>query len=96
MRAKGLSGRISILADYFTHSTYRATRRGKVEAAPTDSPVLQGRVAVDRAVRALEGSLTLVQAGPAIQVVDQSNVDRVNIDTSLAPAWFKPTFEVKP
>lgn len=96
LRAKGLSGRIRILADYFTHSTYRATKRGKVEAAPTDSPVLQGRVAVDQAVRALEGSLTLVQAGPAIRVVDQSNVDRVDIDASLAPAWFKPTFEVRP
>ncbi len=96
LRAKGRSGEIKILADYFTHGTYRAIKRGKVLAAPTDSPVMQGKIAVDQAVRALEGSLSLVHAGPAIQIIDQANVDTLNIENSLAPAWFKPTFEVKP
>ena len=96
LRAKCRSGKIKILADYFTHGTYRAVKRGKVLAAPTDSPVMQGKIAVDQAVRALEGSLSMVHAGPAIQIVDQSNVNTLNIRNSLAPAWFKPTFEVKP
>lgn len=96
LRAKGRSNEIKILATYFTHGTYRAIKRGKVLAAPTDSPVMQGRLAVDQAVRALEGTLTFAHAGPTIQVVDFSNVDTLDIDNSLAPAWFKPTFEVKP
>jgi protein TorT len=95
LRAKGLTGRIEILSDYFTHGTFRAIKRGKVLAAPTDSPVLQGRIAIDQAVRALEGSLTIIHAGPSIEVVDRSSIDKVRIEESLAPAWFKPTFDVE-
>ena len=95
LRAKGLSGHIGILADYFTHGTYRAIKRGKVLAAPTDSPVMQGKISIDQAVRALEGSLTVIHAGPAIQIVDQAGLARLDIADSLAPAWFTPTFEVK-
>jgi protein TorT len=95
LRAKGLSREIRILADYFTHGTYRAIKRGKVVAAPTDSPVLQGRIAVDQAVRALEGSLTIRHAGPAIHVVDQAGISTFGVADSLAPAWFTPTFQVE-
>lgn len=94
LRAKNLTGRIGIFADYFTHGTDRAIKRGKVIAAPTDSPVLQGRLAVDQAVRALEGSLTVRHAGPAIHIIDGHDADAINVNESLAPAWFKPTFSV--
>ena len=79
-RARGLSGRIGILADYFTHSTYRAIKRGKVIAAPTDSPVMQGRIALDQAVRALEGMLTARHVGPKIEIVDQARLAEIDID----------------
>jgi periplasmic protein TorT len=95
LRAKGLSRDIKILADYFTHGTFRAIKRNKVLAAPTDSPVMQGKIAVDQAVRALEGSLTIRHAGPAIELVDSTTLPAMDMDRSLAPAWFKPTFEVE-
>lgn len=94
-RAKGLTGRIGILADYFTHSTYRAIKRGKVIAAPTDSPVMQGRIALDQAVRALEGKLSVRHVGPRIEIVDQASLAGIDIANSLAPASFTPVFEVK-
>lgn len=95
LRAKNLTERVGVLADYFTHGTYRAIRRGKVIAAPTDSPVLQGELSVDQAVRALEGTLTITHAGPAIRIIDGSNIDSLDIEDSLAPASFKPTFKVE-
>lgn len=94
LRAKNLTGKIGVLADYFTHGTYRAIKRGKVLAAPTDSPVLQGELSVDQAVRALEGTLKVTHAGPAIRIIDGTNIDTTNINDSLAPASFKPTFKV--
>jgi len=94
-RAKNLTGRIGILADYFTHSTYRAIKRGKVIAAPTDQPVMQGRIAVDQAVRALEGTLSARHVGPRIEIVDQASLKHIDAGNSLAPAWFRPIFEVK-
>lgn len=95
LRAKNLTGQIGVLADYFTHGTYRAIKRGKALAAPTDSPVLQGELAVDQAVRALEGSLSVTHAGPAIRIIDGKNINALDINDSLAPAWFKPTFKVE-
>jgi periplasmic protein TorT len=94
LRAKSLTGRVGVLADYFTHGTYRAIKRGKVLAAPTDSPVMQGKLAVDQSVRALEGSLSVRHAGPSIRIVDRQELDRINVEESLAPAWFKPVFAV--
>ncbi len=63
-------------------------------AAPTDSAVIQGRVAIDQAVRILEGKDYLKHVGPAIYVIDKSNISSFDYDSSLAPASFKPVFSV--
>ena len=95
LRARGLLGRISILADYFTHAVYRGIKRRRIQAAPTDFPVIQGRLGIEQAVRLLEGKLELKHVGPAIRLVNLENVDELGTGTSLAPAWFTPTFIVE-
>ncbi len=96
LRARGLTEEIGVVADYFTHGVYRGIKRGTVLAAPTDHPVLQGRLAVDMAVRLLEDRLEVQHAGPAIEIVDPVTLDKVRLDESLAPAWFKPQFLLEP
>jgi hypothetical protein len=44
---------------------------------------------------ALEGSLTVQHAGPAILVIDYDSVKTLHLENNMAPAWFKSTFEVK-
>ena len=95
LRARGLLDRISILADYFTHAIYRGIKRRRIQAAPTDFPVIQGRLGIEQAVRLLEGKLDLVHVGPAIRLVSLENVDELGTGTSLAPAWFTPRFIVE-
>lgn len=95
LRVQGRANQIKILADYFTHGTFRGINRGKVVAAPTDSPPLQGRIAIDQAIRAIEGTLRYRHVGPQVVVVDETNVQSLDLERSLAPAWFKPTFEVQ-
>ncbi|RUM98143.1 TMAO reductase system periplasmic protein TorT [Pseudaminobacter arsenicus] len=95
LRAQNRQGQIKILADYFTHGTFREINRAKVLAAPTDSPPLQGRIAIDQAIRAIEGTLEHRHVGPHVEIVDKNNVLSLDLDQSLAPAWFKPTFEVR-
>jgi protein TorT len=51
-------------------------------------------LAIDQAVRALEGTLDVVHAGPAIVMVTPDNIDEVGTGESLAPAWFSPVFTV--
>ena len=95
LRARGLLGRIGILADYFTHAVYRGIKRRRIQAAPTDFPVIQGRLGIEQAVRLLEGKLDLVHVGPAIRLVNLDNVDELGTGTSLAPASFTPKFIVE-
>ena len=69
-------------------------RRGQILAAPTDSPVIQGRISVDQAIRILEGKDFLKHVGPALVVVTQDNIKDFDTTSTLAPAAFKPTFKV--
>ena len=63
LRSRGLDGTVKIASYYFTPGVDRGLRRGQIEAAPTDSPVIQGRVAIDQAVRILEGESHLMHVG---------------------------------
>ncbi len=95
LRARGLGDQIKVMADYFTHAVYRGMKRGRVLAAPTDLPVVQGMLGIEQAVRVLEGKLTIKHMGPAIKLVDVETIDAVGSEGSLAPANFAPTFFVE-
>lgn len=85
LRARGIADRIQVLAYYFTRDVYRGLRSGTIQAAPTDSPVLQGRIAVDLAVRLLEGKATHTIVSPHILLLDKDSLSRFSRLSSLAP-----------
>ncbi len=95
LRDRGMQDKVKVVAYYFTPGVYNNIKRGRVLAAPTDSAVVQGRVAIDQAVRILEGKDYSKHVGPALYVIDSSNVDSFHYESSLAPKDFKPTFTVK-
>ena len=92
LRARGLTDKVKLVAYYYTPGVDQYIRRGSVLAAPTDSPVIQGRIALDEAVRLAEGDITYRHVGPIIQVVTKDNVAKIDMSTTLAPPSFKPTF----
>lgn len=94
LRARGLTSRIGVISTYVSHGVYRGIKRGRILAAPTDFAVLQGRLAVELAVRAIEGRLTIRHAGPRITTLTQENIDTVGTKESSAPASFVPVFKV--
>lgn len=94
LRTRGLSDRIGVVSTYVSHGVYRGIKRGRILAAPTDFAVMQGRLAVELAVRAIEGKLTILHAGPRIVTLTLENIDRVGTAESLAPASFVPVFKV--
>lgn len=94
LRDRGLTDRIAVVSTYFSHAVYRGLIREKILAAPTDSPVLQGRLAVEMAVRALEGKLAVTHAGPPITIVVPETADGSLVAGSLAPASFVPVFSL--
>jgi protein TorT len=92
LRNRKLENQIEVVSTYFTPAVYRGIRRGRILAAPTDAPVMQGRISIDQAVRILEGRDIIKHAGPQIQMIDQDNWQQIDISDSLAPPSFLPTF----
>lgn len=94
LRARGLADQVKVAAYYFTPGVEQGLKRGQIVAAPTDSTVLQGRIAVDLAVRALEGKPFEKHVGPSLYVVNQDNLADFDPTSTLAPEGFKPVFKV--
>lgn len=95
LRARGLEHRISIVSDYMSHAVFRGIRRGRILAAPTDFPIMQGKLAIEMAVRAIEGTLEVRHAGPKIQLVTSDMAGNTDLAETLAPASFIPVFELE-
>ncbi|WP_422002672.1 TMAO reductase system periplasmic protein TorT [Roseovarius mucosus] len=94
LRARGLEGQINIVSDYMSHAVFRGIRRGRILAAPTDFPIMQGKLAIEMAVRAIEGTLETRHAGPRIMLVTPDMVGNTDLAETLAPASFIPVFEL--
>lgn len=94
IRSRGLTDQVKIASYYFTPGVAQGLKRGQIVAAPTDSTVLQGRIAVDIAVRALEGESFEKHVGPALYVVNTDNLADFDASSTLAPDGFKPVFRV--
>lgn len=94
IRERGLKGKVELLAFYMTPGVYDGIKRGFILASPADSMVVQGRIAIDQAVRALEGKDFVKHVGPKIFVVDQSNIATVPQTNILPPDGYKPVFSV--
>ena len=95
LRARGLGKKIKILSYYFTPGVYQGIKRNRILAAPTDSAVIQGRIAIDQAVRILEGKPYKKHVGPKLYIIDSKNINSFDRNSSLAPDDFKATFTVK-
>ena len=95
LRSRGLADQISVLSYYFTPGVDQGISRGQILAAPTDSPVIQGRIAIDQAVRILEGAEYEKHVGPALYVVTADNHADFDSSSTLAPAGFTPVFRVE-
>lgn len=96
LRERGLGERVGVVSTYLTPAVYRGILRGRVLAAPTDSPVLQGRLSVGQAVDILEGRVVARHLGPVIRVVDADSVKLMDLDDSLPPADFTAQFHYVP
>lgn len=94
IRERGLQGKVDLLAFYMSPGVYEGIKRGFILAAPADSMVIQGRIAMDQAVRILEGKDYIKHVGPKIFVVDPSNIDAVEQTDILPPDGYKPVFSV--
>jgi protein TorT len=96
LRERGLQDRLGIVSTYFTPAVHRGILRGRILAAPTDAPVLQGAMSIGLAVDLLEQRPTRRHIGPVIRTVEPGNLGEIRIDESLPPPLLMPQFHYQP
>lgn len=96
LRRRGREGATAIVSSYLTPAVHGGILRGRILAAVTDFPVLQGRLAVRQALRALEGRTIEPYLGPAVELVDKSSLGRFPVQWMLPPAGFVPVYQIAP
>ena len=96
LRERGLQERIGVVSTYFTPAVQRGIMRGRILAAPTDAPVLQGRLSVGMAVDLLEQRPTRRHLGPVVHTLDRDNLEQFEIGDSLPPPLQMPQIHYRP
>lgn len=90
----GREGEIKILSSYENQAMLDALNRGDIMGFATQYPVLEGRVAIDMAVRALEDKDVMTFAKPIPDMVASGTVDQIDMSQVLAPADWTPIYSV--
>ncbi|EPF2928434.1 TMAO reductase system periplasmic protein TorT [Vibrio navarrensis] len=95
LRSSGKSQQIGLVSTYLSHGVYRGLLRHKVEFAPTDQMVKQGRLSVEQAVQFLRSAPYKQTLSPDIQPLTPDTLEISTIEDSLSPSAYRPTFHVK-
>ncbi|MFO1218075.1 MAG: TMAO reductase system periplasmic protein TorT [Burkholderiaceae bacterium] len=94
LRARNLTSKIKVVSVYLTPGVYSGLKDKAIEASNMAPVVLVGRIAVDQAVRLIEGKEVLRDVGAIGRMYTKDDIGTLKTDTVLAPASFKPVFKV--
>ncbi len=83
-----------IMGSYENQAMLDLLKSGKTLGFATQFPVLQGRIAVDMAVRALEEQESMAFAMPRPVMVSADNVATLDMSEVLAPSSFEAVYSV--
>jgi protein TorT len=95
VRNMHLEGKVKVMAFDIIPPVYQDIEDGATVGSPTDFTVIQGRMAVDMAVRLLEKQkLTATRSGPIPKMVTKDNIKSVPWTDMFAPKDFPATYTV--
>ncbi len=89
---RNLKTPLTVVSFYLSHQVYRGLKRGRVIMAACDQMVWQGELAVEQAIRQLQGQSVSDNVSPPILVLTPKNADREHIRRSLSPGGFRPVY----
>ncbi len=85
---------VKIISSYENQAMLDALNKGEIQAFATQYPVLEGRVAIDTAVRILEHKSYMKFIQPVPSIIDKTDLGKINMSLVLAPASFKAEYSV--
>ena len=86
---------VKIISSYENQAMLDALNKGEILAFATQYPVLEGRVAIDTAVRILEHKPYIKYSQTVPDMIDKASLSKINMSLVLAPADFKAEYSVK-
>lgn len=89
LRTMSLEDKVSVSSFYYSSGVHRGILSGEITAAPTDLQAVQAKIAVDTAVRVIEGKNYYKHIEPKVFMVDTSTISTFDSSTSLAPSGFR-------
>ncbi|MCO4935040.1 TMAO reductase system periplasmic protein TorT [Escherichia coli] len=89
---RNLKTPLTVVSFYLSHQVYRGLKRGRVIMAVSDQMVWQGELAVEQAIRQLQGQSVSDNVSPPILVLTPKNADREHIRRSLSTGGFRPVY----
>lgn len=89
---RNLKTPLTVVSFYLSHQVCRGLKRGRVIMAASDQMVWQGELAVEQAIRQLQGQSVSDNVSPPILVLTPKNADREHIRRSLSPGGFRPVY----
>ncbi|MCF3405724.1 TMAO reductase system periplasmic protein TorT [Escherichia coli] len=89
---RNLKTPLTVVSFYLSHQVYHGLKRGRVIMAASDQMVWQGELAVEQAIRQLQGQSVSDNVSPPILVLTPKNADREHIRRSLSPGGFRPVY----
>lgn len=90
----GLSKRVRIVAENENQAMLDALRQGKIDSFVTFWPVLQARMAVDQAIRALDKKSTTKSTMVIPLTVTPQNLSKMDLSMIFAPANWRPVYSL--
>jgi protein TorT len=95
LRSRGLMGDVKLVALYMTPAVYQGIKQKHIEAAYLEPGVNIARMAMNQAVKVLQGEEVERAIVPVGQFYDQSNINELDVNTAFAPQSFRPVFRVE-
>jgi protein TorT len=93
LREQGRVGEIKLYGSFITPDLTEPLKKGDVAGVVVENSIIINRLAVDMAVRLLEGKAKITDAVPAVTLVDGTNVDEVPAN-NFAPADWQAEMKV--
>jgi len=86
---------VKLISAYENQAMLEALKGGEILGFATQYPVLQGRLSVDLAIRALQGEKVPAFLSPIPRMVSQESLADIDMNSVLAPASYKALYTVE-
>lgn len=79
--------KLKVIAYYATEPVVELVKAGRILAAPSDGTILQARIGLDLAVRAIERKPLAFKVSPKIEILDAASLAHYDMTRLLAPPF---------